>query len=98
MRFTNTCEYCLKAQHPTRKISNLLFDTGVCSSCGECHEVVDLELLDWYAARGLGEEVIWRHLPRLRLPRPDKGKAMLDWAEIERRVNKMRGSPRPSGR
>ena len=63
---TNICACCLEKQGK-KKPSDLLFDTGVCSYCFGRGEVVDPELIGFYAHHGINDPIeIWRNLPRLR--------------------------------
>ena len=63
---TNICACCLEKQGK-KKPSDLLFDTGVCSYCFGRGEVVDPELIGFYAHHGINDpSEIWRNLPRLR--------------------------------
>lgn len=62
----NACATCLDNMHIP--VPNLLLgDTGICGCCFETGDVYDLELIDFYAANGITDELeIWRNLPRLR--------------------------------
>ncbi|MCH2058533.1 MAG: hypothetical protein MK214_18375 [Thalassotalea sp.] len=63
---TNICACCLEKQGK-KKPSDLLFDAGVCSYCFGRGEVVDPELIGFYAHHGINDpSEIWRNLPRLR--------------------------------
>lgn len=78
---TNTCESCITGQgieSSATRPGPLLFDTGVCDTCGATADVADLDLVDLYRGLGLTDEFVHAHLPRLRR----SPHAELTWKQI----------------
>lgn len=60
----NICEQC---DESIKTLDVLHFDAGVCTKCGSLRDVVDPYLVGLYKGIGLAPDLVFDHLPRLRI-------------------------------